>query len=59
MLCKDCLYFKQWKSIETAVCQKTGQTVETSSRPCDDFVSKMQLTDEWGESTENKCNRCG
>lgn len=58
MLCKDCLHFKQWKAIEGAMCEKTNKPVETNSRPCDDFVSKKQLTDEWGESQSGKCKRC-
>jgi len=58
MFCKDCLYFKQWKAIEAAVCDKTGQSVETSGRPCDDFVSKHQYTNEWGESQTDKCKNC-
>ncbi len=59
MLCKDCLHCKQWKAIEAAVCEITGKTVETNSRPCDEFVSKMQMTDEWGETTNGRCKNCG
>jgi len=58
MLCKDCLHFKQWKSIEGAMCEKANKPVETNSRPCDDFVSKKQHTDEWGESHSGNCKSC-
>ncbi len=58
MRCKDCLYFKQWKPIETAMCEKNRKPVESNSRPCDDFVSKRQMTNEWGESSTDSCKCC-
>jgi hypothetical protein len=58
MLCKDCLHFKQWKKIEAAICEKKHKPVETNSRPCDDFVSKLHMTDEWGETLCNSTKSC-
>ncbi|WP_347488188.1 hypothetical protein [Desulfoscipio sp. XC116] len=58
MLCKDCLYFKQWKKIEASMCEKTKQPVEANNRPCDHFVSKLHMTDEWGVSAANGAKCC-
>lgn len=59
MLCKDCLYCKQWKEIDAAMCEKSLQAVDLDGRPCDDFVSR-QMTDEWGElptvMVKQRCN---
>jgi hypothetical protein len=58
MLCKDCWFFKQWDSIYIALCEKFHKQVEHSSRPCDQFVSKNNMTDEWGEQACKKIGGC-
>jgi hypothetical protein len=56
MLCKDCLHFKQWEKIEASLCKKDNEPVEANDRPCDNFVSKLDMTDEWGDDTHSfKC----
>lgn len=50
MYCKDCLYFKELKSAGKALCRKTGKLVENDDRPCDDFILRGHMMDEWGQS---------
>lgn len=58
MLCKDCLYFKQWKPLNTAMCEKTLQSVESNERPCDEFVARKHMVNEWGEKCDGNRNSC-
>jgi len=57
MLCKDCWFFKQWDSVYLALCENFHKQVEPSFRPCDHFISKNNMTNEWGEQT-CKYNNC-
>lgn len=49
MYCKNCLYYRDIVSIERAMCEKTGKAVESIDRPCDYFILRGHMTDEWGE----------
>lgn len=51
MWCKDCCFFKQWRPLSVAMCEKFHKQIEPSARPCDQFISKQQKTNEWGEQT--------
>jgi hypothetical protein len=53
--CKDCKYFKKWYSFNTAFCEKLNQSIDCDSRPCDEFVSRILQSDEWGQSLTNRC----
>ncbi|WP_066640265.1 hypothetical protein [Desulfolucanica intricata] len=54
MHCKDCRYFKKWYSFHTAFCEKLNQSIAPDSRPCDEFISRLSLVNEWGESLTNR-----
>lgn len=58
MLCKDCLFFKQWESVYVTLCEKFHKEVEPASRPCDQFISKKNMTDEWGEKACKSYGSC-
>lgn len=58
MFCKDCLFFKQWKSVNTSMCEKFRKHVDTRERPCDEFISKIEMSNEWGERTDRLGRSC-
>lgn len=49
MHCKDCLHYKEWRATSIATCQKNQRSVSPTDRPCDEFVLRRHLTDEWGQ----------
>lgn len=50
MNCKDCAFFKLWKSFGAAMCEATSQSVEPIDKACENFTPKGRFT-EWGEET--------
>lgn len=50
MYCRDCVFFKLWKSFGAAMCEATSKSVEPLDRACDSFTPKGRFS-EWGEET--------
>jgi len=50
LFCKDCFYFNKLKVVDRAVCTRTGLSVEDDDRPCDSFIMRGLMADEWGQS---------
>lgn len=50
MYCMNCLYYRDLSFTGRALCEKTGRPAERDDRPCDFFILRGQMTDEWGES---------
>jgi hypothetical protein len=52
MYCKDCVFFKQWKSFDAAICTEPPENkpVEALDKACKDFIPRGPFG-EWGEST--------
>ncbi len=48
MYCKDCVYFKEWKSFGAAMCEVTSNSVESLDKACESFIPKGRFS-EWGE----------
>jgi len=46
----NCFYFRELFFTGRALCEKTGLPAERDDRPCDYFILRGQLIDEWGES---------
>lgn len=52
MFCKDCFYFKQWHSLHIAMCEKLKKAIDGNERPCDEFILRKHLVNEWGEKQD-------
>jgi|BioPla2DNA2_1021312.scaffolds.fasta_scaffold59991_1 hypothetical protein len=50
--CKDCVFFKQWKYFDAAICTRPSgnKPVEALSKVCQDFIPRGPFS-EWGEET--------
>jgi hypothetical protein len=55
MNCRDCVFFKTWKSFDAAMCEVTKKLVEPLARSCENFAPRG-LFSEWGENISGeKC----
>jgi hypothetical protein len=50
MKCRDCVFFKTWKSFGAAMCEATKKSVEPLTKACENFIPRG-VYDEWGEKT--------
>jgi hypothetical protein len=56
MKCRDCVFFKTWKSFEAAMCEKTKKPVEPQAKTCEKFLPKGRYN-EWGEKDSGETCR--
>lgn len=56
MSCRDCVFFKAWKSFAAAMCEATKLPAEPMDRPCEKFTPKG-IINEWGEKTTGESCR--
>ena len=50
MHCRDCVFFKTWKSFEAAVCEAAKKPAGPMDKPCEKFTPRGAVS-EWGEKT--------
>ncbi|MCL6638738.1 MAG: hypothetical protein K6T80_03540 [Firmicutes bacterium] len=50
MFCKDCVFFKMWKSFGSAMCEALSKPVEPMDKACERFAPKGRYG-EWGEES--------
>jgi hypothetical protein len=50
MKCRDCVFFKTWKSFGAAMCEATKKSVDPLEKACENFIPRG-VYDEWGEKT--------
>lgn len=48
MYCRDCVFFKEWKSFGSAMCEFTLKSIEPHDKACESFTPKGRFN-EWGE----------
>lgn len=56
MHCRDCVFFKTWRSFEAAMCEATNKPAEPMDKPCENF-NPRGMTNEWGEKTSGETCR--
>jgi hypothetical protein len=56
MNCRDCVFFKTWKSFDAAMCEAFKKPVEPLDRACENFTPKG-LISEWGEKNSGETCR--
>lgn len=50
MHCRDCVFFKTWKSFGAAMCEATKLPADPMDKPCEKFAPRG-MSNEWGEGT--------
>lgn len=56
MYCRDCVFFKEWKSFGSAMCEVSLTSVGYLDQACKSFTPKGRFN-EWGEETRGKVCR--